>query len=656
MKDAPHNGTAGVTRRALVIGFLLIPPNCYWVVQSEVVWGTTYLTIVSLFFNVTFVLLVLVGLNALLKKSSPQIALSQQELLTVYLMLCLGSSVAGNNFLENLVLTLGHPFWYATPENEWSQLFFRFVPDWLAVKDRTVLSGFYEGDSSIYLSEHFRAWLKPLLFWGSFAWVLIFTLLCVNVLIRKAWTEHEKLAYPIIQLPLALTRNGTGGQLFSNRLFLVGFGLTAAITLLNGLHFHYPAVPNFRLRTNIGPLFTGKPWNAVGWLPVVIYPWIVGLTFFIPLDLSFSVWFFYLFTKAQRVFASSVGWQNLPGFPYFHQQTTGGWLALFVIAIWVTRRHLFHVLKVGTTSVSTRSGSATQGTADKAPSTTEPMRYTTAIIGLIVGFLALALFCTAGGMSFWISLLFFGLLIGMETTITRMRAELGPPIHELGWVGPDTVIETAIGSRHLGGGNLTMLTYLYFTDRVFSSHPMPHQLEGFKMAERVGINAKRLAIAMMVAIAIGIVASLWALLHSAYSKGVAAGFMGYTGLPRESFGRLAWWLNHPTSTNLPELGFIGIAFLFSIGMMVLRFRFLWWPLHPVGYALSTSGWVINYIWFSFLVSWLIKWILLKHGHLSAYRKATPFFFGLILGEYAVGCFWNLLGISLGFQTYGFFES
>jgi len=643
MKESLHSTSPGVTWRALIIGLFLIPPNCYWVVQSEVVWGTTYLTIVSLFFNVTFVLLILVALNALLKKSSPRAAMNQGELLTIYLMLCLGSSVAGNNFLENLVLSLGHGFWYATPENEWSQLFFRFVPDWMAVKDKTVLHGFYEGDSSIYIVEHLTAWLKPLAFWGSFAWVSIFTLLCVNVLIRKAWTEHEKLSYPIIQLPLALTRDGTGAGLLSNRLFIIGFGLTATITLLNGLHFHYPVLPNFRLRTNIGPLFTEKPWNAIGWMPVVIYPWIVGLTFFIPLDLSFSVWFFYLFTKIQRITASVIGWRSLPGFPYMNQQTTGGWLGLFVIAIWLTRRHLGAVFRSALSS-------------EKLASDTEPMRHRSALIGFIAGLVALTLFCMMGGMSFWIALLFGVLLIGMEITITRMRAELGPPIHEIGWVGPDTIIATAFGSRRLGGGNLTMLTYLYFTDRIFASHPMPHQLEGFKIAERVGLNAKRLMIAMIVAITVGIVSSLWALLHSAYSKGVAAGFMGYTGLPRESFGRLAGWINYPSNTNFPELGFIGIGFLFSLVMMFLRLRFLWWPLHPVGYALSTSGWVINYIWFSFLVSWMIKLILLKHAHLKAYRNATPFFFGLILGEYTVGCLWNLLGIILGFQTYGFFES
>jgi len=661
MKSSSQPNPSGVTLRAFVISLILIPPNCYWVVQSEAVWGTTYLTIVSLFFNVTFDLLVLVGLNAFFKRLAPKAALKQGELLTIYIMLCLGSSVAGNNFLENLVLSLGHAFWFATPENEWADLFFRFVPDWLAVKDRSVLRGFYEGESSVYRAEYINAWLKPLAFWACFSFVLIFTFLCINVFIRKQWTEREKLSYPIIQVPLELTRNGTGGHLFSNKLFLLAFGISAAITLLNGLHFHYPVVPNIRLHTNIGYLFTEKPFNAIGWMPVVIYPWIVGLVFFIPLDLSFSCWFFYLFAKFQRVLASIVGWRSLPSFPYFNQQTTGAWLGLFVIAIWLTRRHLSDVLRQvfrfrRPPPLFPPVDGGDRGGKGEADDSDEPMSYRIALSGFILGLCFLIAFCMAGGMSFWIALAFFVFLIGLEVTITRMRAELGPPMHELGWVGPDTIIATALGSRRLGGGNLTMLTYLYFTDRTVSSHPMPHQLEGFKIAERAGINPKKLVAAMVIAVFLGIIASLWALLHSAYKTGVASGFTGYVGIPWESFSRLAWWIHYPIGTDYPALGFIGIGFVFSLVMMLLRLRFLWWPLHPVGYAISTSGWVINYIWFSFLFSWLIKWLLLKHGSIKAYRSATPFFLGLILGEYAIGGFWNVLGIALGFRTYGFFES
>ena len=49
-----------------------------------------------------------------------------------------------------------------------------------------------------------------------------------------------------------------------------------------------------------------------------------------------------------------------------------------------------------------------------------------------------------------------------------------------------------------------MLTYLSFTDRGMASHTMPHQLEGFKMAERVGMNAKKLAAAILLGMILGL--------------------------------------------------------------------------------------------------------------------------------------------------------
>ena len=103
---------------------------------------------------------------------------------------------------------------------------------------------------------------------------------------------------------------------------------------------------------------------------------------------------------------------------------------------------------------------------------------------------------------------------------------------------------------------------------------MPHQLEGFKMAERIGMNARRLAVAMMLAVSVGVVFSWWTWLHSAFQKGVATGFTGYVGIPWESFNRLERWLRSPGHTGYPELGFIGIGLCFSLTMMFLRTRFL----------------------------------------------------------------------------------
>jgi len=77
-------------------------------------------------------------------------------------------------------------------------------------------------------------------------------------------------------------------------------------------------------------------------------------------------------------------------------------------------------------------------------------------------------------------------------------------------------------------------------------------------------------------------------------------------------------------------------------------RFLWWPFHPAGYALSTN-FGVEYFWSCLVIATIVKWLVLKFGGASAHRKARSFFFGIILGEYCVGAFWS--AISVIFQTY-----
>jgi len=52
-----------------------------------------------------------------------------------------------------VVSNLGHAFWYATPENEWKQLFWRYLPKHLVVDDLKALKGYYE-ESSDLLYRH----------------------------------------------------------------------------------------------------------------------------------------------------------------------------------------------------------------------------------------------------------------------------------------------------------------------------------------------------------------------------------------------------------------------------------------------------------------------------------------------------------------------
>lgn len=204
----------GVTFRAVLIGLFLIPINVYLVVQWETVWGTQYPTTMSIFFNAIFCLFIVVLINLLIKKIIPKRILSQGELLTVYIILLMAISVSGHDFSQSLFCTLGTSRWFATPENEWSSLFWRYVPEWLSVNDEKVLRGFYEGESTLYMSQHIRGWLEPMIWWTLFLSVITFTALCVNVIIRKQWIEREKLTYPLTQLPFEMTRRDSVKRFF----------------------------------------------------------------------------------------------------------------------------------------------------------------------------------------------------------------------------------------------------------------------------------------------------------------------------------------------------------------------------------------------------------------------------------------------------------
>ena len=196
-----------VSTRVIILGLLLIPFNSYWMAIMEIQWNSLDTTCVSLFFHVIFLLLMLTGLNALVKLRFPKTALTQAELMTVYIMLSIASAIMGRDSLENLPPVLGYLFWFNDPSNNFSR-FWPYVPKWLAPQDRDALKGYYVGNTSFLNPENYGAWVIPLVFWIGFVLVLTFMMLCLNVLVRKQWTERERLTYPIVQIPMAVTGSG----------------------------------------------------------------------------------------------------------------------------------------------------------------------------------------------------------------------------------------------------------------------------------------------------------------------------------------------------------------------------------------------------------------------------------------------------------------
>ena len=629
---SPSKPFSPVGWRSIAIGLILIPVNCYWITYIELVQYSAQPTIVSLIFTVVFNVLVLTGFNQIFKRFLPRMALSQGELLVIYVMLSVASATAGHSMMEILVSTLGHAFWFATPENDWRDLFWRYIPRWLAVADRDVLSGYYEGDSTLYTQQHLLGWLTPVMNWFAFLFAMLFVMVCINLIVRKPWTEDEKLAYPIIQLPARMTSEG----FFTNRLMWIAFGLVAAFDIVNGLHHVFPAIPSvyekaYRFR------FTEKPFSAMGWLRLGIYPFVLGIGFLIPLDLLFSTWFFFSVWKVQQIFGSAVGLEGT-GYPYINYQGFGAYMGIFLIAVWRSRKYLQNLMGAKANSTSTRD---------------EPMSSRSVVIALIAGVAFLVIFCLRAGMSLSAILVFFGLYFAFSTAVSRMRAELGSPMHDLHYTGPERVMVAAVGTRKLGPNNLSMFSFFWFFTRTFDSHPMPHQLEGFKLASTSGIRSRFMLLAILIALFVGILSQFWALISIPYRLGA---LHEMSRVPiiygSEPWRNLQNWLAHPLDPDYWAVGFTGIGVLFALFLMLMRMKFLWFPFHPAAYAAVCGSWAVNYIWFSLGIVWVVKLVLLKYGGRNAHRKAMPFFLGLILGQFTVGSLWTILGMVFNIPTYG----
>ena len=628
----PQERIYGVTWRSLAIGMILMPLNCYWVMQIELVWYSGHPTCASIFYNAVFSVLVLIFLNLFLRKVFKK-SLSQGELLAIYVMLNLASAIASHDMLQILIPALPAAFFFATPENEWREQLFRYIPRWLTVDDKSVARGFYEGGTNFNTIENISGWLVPIIAWSTFILALIFVMICINVTVRKQWAYEEKLSYPMVQLPLMLTQNKEASDFFKNRMMWIGFAIAAAIDVLNGISFFYPKIPTIPVKLhNFSQFFTERPWNAVNWTRISFYPFIIGLTFFMPLSLSFSCWFFFLFRQAELIFGSILGMKSLPLFPYLDAQATGAWIGLTIIVLFISRRHLLKFfLKVFSKSDFDDSN--------------EPMRYRWTFVGIIGGMIFITLFCLKAGMSVFVILAFFAIYFGTSLAITRMRAELGPPSHEH-LIHADRALIDILGTRRLGPGNLTMFSFFQFITLRLRSHPMPLQLEGFKLAEKSYMDSRKLVFAMLLATLVGALSGFWSLLHMSYKR-VSTVSWGYW-----TFNRLQWLLNYPKTPNSIAMGFMGIGIIFTFFLMFMRMRFLWWPFHPLGYALSCN-FGLEYYWFCIVISSTIKWIILRYGGLGAHRKATPFFLGLVLGEFTVGGFWSAVSVIFQTRTYTF---
>ena len=645
LQPPPLNSRGGVSARSVLVSLALMVATIFWVTVSEVRWYTLDGTSLPIFIQPVFFLFVLGLLNLLVKKWRGEPFLQPGELIVIYAMVALACVFAGHDMLQNLFGVMGHPYRFASEQNRWAERFLDLVPTWLFVTDQDSLQGFYGGSVNPYNPRMLLPWVKPLLWWSVFIFSQTVVFLCINILLRRHWTQHEKLTFPLIQLPLAMAGGGPGRPIWSSKVMWAGFLLAGSIALLNGFHYLYPSIPDIPYVKLFRPLekLDTRPWSVIRDTRMSMYPFIIGLAYFIPTDLSFSCWFFFLWRKGQQVLGAAMGWDGAAnrGWPYFQEQSSGAWIGLILILIWHNRAYL---QQLGAQILGQRRSTVPAG---------EMREYRWACVGIAGGILLLFVFMLVMGLTPLVAAIFLMLYMGLSVAITRIRAELGTP-HEINYVSPQAIMLNTMGSEFLGRQNMTALASMHWFNRGYRCHPMPNQLESFKMAEDGRVQLRRLYILTLVASLIAIYITFWANLHLTFlagATGKAVGFKRWVG--NESFNRLNGWIVNPVRAEVTNTGFLMGGMIFTLALNALRRQFAWWPFHPAGYALATS-FAMDYFWFGFMISWAAKLTLVRYGGMRLHTAAAPFFLGLIMGDFVIGSIWSLWGCSMGMSTYKIF--
>jgi len=624
-----------ISHRAILLGLALVPLNCYWVIVAELRWYFI-LTLNPLFVTPIFYLFVLVLLNAVTRRVAPRWTISRAELVVIYVMLVMSCTIATHDFIINLMSTMSWPRWFATPENNWQLTIFPHLPKWLVIWDKRVLEGFFNGSSSLYGPGILKAWLAPLGFWSLFIFSVGWIMLCLNVLLRKAWTDEVRLSYPIVRLPLALTEGTSAGSTLRSSLFWFGFAAAALVDIINGIHEWIPNAPYFPIRAHQIDL-PGQPWSAAGFTVLTYYPFAIGLAFLVPLDVSFSCWFFYLFMKAQSVVGYTLGYGQVQDFPFVTEQAIGAWVAFGISLLYLSRHHLARAIRIA----FVRDGSDRD----------EPMSYRLAFFGLLAGMLVFFVFWWAAGFSpIWAIVVLASYLL-LSLCITRVRAEAGGQ-HTVWDLEPRNLFRL-FSSRQLGPANLAAAAVSHWYWRLNRSHVMPSQLEAFKLAQENRMNLRSLVMPMVLAFTVATVAGMWSCLHVLYRDGGLAkcvGFASWTG--QESYDWLDNTLKGGFKPETSRWAAVGGGATFIVLLSWLRSRYVWFPFHPLGYCIGPG---LVWLWCPFLIAWLVKLVILRYGGLRLYRKSVPFFLGLVLGDYTIGAIWSLVGAIWHVPTYQIFH-
>lgn len=656
----------------MVIGLALVAWTAWLTPYNDSVLSNTFLAGTS-FPMAAFGILILlaVPLNALLHRVRAGIPpFSAAELITIWALMMVASGIPGSGLLRMVVPQAAGYRYGATPENKWEERLGPHLRPYMVVDDKEAATEFFTGMSDAppvpwvpsnwsiadWNAIPWGAWLRPAIGYGVLTLGVFLGYICLASIIRKQWVERERYPYPLADLPMELALESERGRgvpaLFRNGPFLAATLIIVGLHCYAGLCRLHPAFGGFRFALDLQNVFTEVPWR---YLPGAlkywrIHPIGVGLTYAVPTDVLFSVWFMKVFIGLQEMVYGlrgdyggevAFGWD--PAYQCYPQ--LAAYLALAGWILFTGRHHFREVFR-----------SAVGG--PRPDDAEEAMPYRWAARGFLLAVGILMGWFLYSGVRFFVAatvvIVFFAIALGCSWLV----CQAGQMVVAARTVPSDTLVGLfgkVWQPRYFGRQwwriemvNAKELAVLPLFESPFSKDLreilMP-SVANLTRAADAGVSRRALlgfgALALVVSVLVA--APQKVALGYEYAAATLPDRWGFGTAATLPFDWPAGFMVRDFPTNPTNILHFITGSAFMVGCLVLRSRFLWFRLHPGGLCIAAS-FAGDVFWFTVFLGWLIKRALLFFGGASALKSARPIFYGMIVGDSISWAIWMIVGL------------
>lgn len=627
------------TSQRLGLRALLVGAAGAWAIGAGVPYCNMVLhgSRIASYFNtpaaiILFFLLVFV-VNTLLGLVRRAWMLSRAELALIYIMWIVATAIPEWGLTAFLLPDITSVIYYATPENNWTELLHPLVPDWLIPhRDFDQIKNFYEGAPQ-GTGIPWGLWLPPLAFWLPFVLALYLAMISLMVVLRKQWIENERLVFPLVQLPIAMlqeddARPGVLNAFFKNPLLWIGFAIPAIVQSANGLNHYFPYFPRVSLDHSI-PLFR----DSIH-IPLRLSFQMVGFSYFVNRDIAFGLCFFYLLNTVQQGIFNIFGVQKIDpvlgaystytGSIIVHQGF-GAVIALVLFGLWTARRHLRDVVHKAIFA------------APDIDDSREILSYRAALLVLAGSLAFMGVWLWQSGLPAWVTPIYLFFAFVLFIGITRVVAEGGLAFIFAPMIASDFVA-AGLGTRTIGASGVTALAFTYIWASDILTFVMASCANGLKLAEETIKKGRRLVFwAMLLAIFVALGSSIWAILDLGYRYGgINTDPFFFGSAARYPFDNAAARLQALDGPHWENWLYTALGAGVMGLLLAARQHLFWWPFHPLGFPISA---VFGTMFFSVFLAWLCKGLVLRYGGPVLYLRTRPLFMGLILGQFVTAGLW-----------------